>query len=64
MAAPEKMTMVVGVDDSDASWYALQWVLQHFFTPDQPKQQQYRLLVVTAKPASAPAVGPAGPGNN
>ncbi|GJM95477.1 hypothetical protein PR202_ga12217 [Eleusine coracana subsp. coracana] len=62
-AGAEKMVMVVGVDDSEPSWYALQWVLQHFFVPPhQPKQQQYHLIVVTSKPASMPAVGPAGPG--
>ncbi|TVU49865.1 hypothetical protein EJB05_01204, partial [Eragrostis curvula] len=59
--ADEKMTMVVGVDESEPSCYALQWVLQHFFLPAQ-RPHQYRLVVVTAKHASAPAVGPAGPG--
>ncbi|CAD6267576.1 unnamed protein product [Miscanthus lutarioriparius] len=54
---PGKMTMVAGVDDSDHSFYALQWALRHFFPPGQP--QQYRLVVVTAKPS---AVGLAGPG--
>ncbi|GJM95480.1 hypothetical protein PR202_ga12220 [Eleusine coracana subsp. coracana] len=49
-AAAGKTTMVVGVDDSEPSWYALPWTLQHFFTPDQPKQQQYRLVVVMSKP--------------
>ncbi|XP_066359286.1 universal stress protein PHOS34-like [Miscanthus floridulus] len=57
---PGKMTMVAGVDDSDHSFYALQWALQHFFPPGQP--QQYRLVVVTAKPSAASAVGLAGPG--
>ncbi|GJN34827.1 hypothetical protein PR202_gb23525 [Eleusine coracana subsp. coracana] len=62
-AAGQMMRMVVGVDDSDPSWYALQWTLQHFFPPSgQPKQQQYRLIVVTAKPAAACNVGLAGPG--
>ena len=55
---PGKMTMVAGVDDSDHSFYALQWALQHFFPP-APQPQQYRLVVVTAKPS---AVGLAGPG--
>jgi hypothetical protein len=59
-AAPEKMTMVVGVDKSDHSYYALQWALQHFFPPGQP--HQYRLVVVTAKPTAASAVGITGPG--
>ncbi|KAM3254915.1 hypothetical protein ACQJBY_048385 [Aegilops geniculata] len=55
-----KMTMVVGVDESEHSYYALQWTLLHFFSPGQ--QQQYRLVVVTAKPTAASAVGLAGPG--
>ncbi|OEL33800.1 hypothetical protein BAE44_0005181 [Dichanthelium oligosanthes] len=59
-AAAGKMTMVAGVDESDHSFYALQWALQHFFPPGQT--QQYRLVVVTAKPSAASAVGLAGPG--
>lgn len=53
--------MVVGVDDSEHSFYALQWALQHFFPP-APQPQQYRLVVVTAKPSAASAVGLSGPG--
>ncbi|KAL6847411.1 hypothetical protein ACP4OV_023264 [Aristida adscensionis] len=60
VAGEGRMTMVVGVDDSDHSFYALQWALQHFFAPAQP--QLYRLAVVTAKPTAASAVGFAGPG--
>jgi hypothetical protein len=55
-----KMTMVVGVDESEHSYYALQWTLLHFFSPGQ--LQLYRLVVVTAKPTAASAVGLAGPG--
>uniref|UniRef100_A0A453JZZ8 UspA domain-containing protein n=1 Tax=Aegilops tauschii subsp. strangulata TaxID=200361 RepID=A0A453JZZ8_AEGTS len=58
-SAAGKMTMVVGVDESEHSYYALQWTLLHFFSPGQ--QQQYRLVVVTAKPTAASAVGLAGP---
>lgn len=54
------MTVVVGVDESEPSSYALQWTLQHFFPPGQP--HLYRLVVVTAKPTAASAVGFAGPG--
>lgn len=63
-AVPGKMTMVVGVDDSEHSFYALQWALQHFFPPgpQTQTQQQYRLVVVTAKPSAASAIGLAGPG--
>ncbi|CAL4949648.1 unnamed protein product [Urochloa decumbens] len=55
-----KMTMVVGVDDSEPSFYALRWLLQQFFPPVQPQQQHNRLVVVTATPSTA--VGIAGPG--
>ncbi|KQJ86400.1 universal stress protein PHOS34 [Brachypodium distachyon] len=63
-AAPAggKMTMVVGVDESEHSYYALQWTLRHFFASPDPALQQYRLVVVTAKPTAASAVGLAGPG--
>jgi hypothetical protein len=39
---------------------AVEWVLRHFFPPSQ--LLQYRLIVVTVKHASAPAIGPVGPG--
>ncbi|KAL6623624.1 hypothetical protein ACP70R_033503 [Stipagrostis hirtigluma subsp. patula] len=55
-----KMTMVVGIDDSEHSFYALQWALQHFFAPGRP--HEYRLAVVNAKPTAASAIGLAGPG--
>ncbi|KAJ1265667.1 hypothetical protein BS78_08G093500 [Paspalum vaginatum] len=58
--APGKMTMVAGIDESDHSFYALEWALQHFFPAGQP--QQYRLVAVTAKPSAASAVGLAVPG--
>ena len=61
-AVEGKMTMVAGIDESDHSFYALEWALQHFFPPGQP--QQYRLVVVTAKPSAASAVGLAGPGTS
>jgi hypothetical protein len=35
---------------------AVEWVLRHFFWPNQPLP--YRLVVVTAKHASVPAIGP------
>jgi hypothetical protein len=38
---------------------AVEWVLRHFFSPNQPPQ--YRLIIVTVKHASAPAIEPIGP---
>ena len=49
-----EVAYVVGVDESEHSYYALQWALQHFFPPGQP--HQYRLVVVTAKPTAASAL--------
>jgi hypothetical protein len=57
-ATATKMTMVAGVDESDHSFYALQWALQHFFPPGQP--QQYRLAVVNAMPSAAVGIAGAG----
>jgi nucleotide-binding universal stress UspA family protein len=58
--ATGEMTLVVGLDESDHSYHALQWALQHFFPPGRP--HQCRLVVVTAKPTAVSAVGFAGPG--
>ncbi|XP_066360194.1 universal stress protein PHOS34-like [Miscanthus floridulus] len=57
-----KPVMVVGIDDSDHSYYALEWTLQHFFAAGQP-QQQYHLVVLTAKPPAASVIGIAGVGS-
>ncbi|GJM87596.1 hypothetical protein PR202_ga03565 [Eleusine coracana subsp. coracana] len=53
------MTMVVGVDQSEHSYYVLQWALHQFFPSGQP--HQYRLIVVIAKPAATSAIGFVGP---
>ncbi|KAL6623625.1 hypothetical protein ACP70R_033504 [Stipagrostis hirtigluma subsp. patula] len=57
-AAGKKGVMLVGIDDSEHSYYALEWTLQHFFVPGQP--QPYRLVVVTAKPPASSVIGIAG----
>ncbi|KAJ9171828.1 hypothetical protein P3X46_015140 [Hevea brasiliensis] len=61
MAAAEKQVMVVGVDDSEHSLYALGWTLDHFFVPFA-SNSPFNLVVVHAKPTAASAVGLAGPG--
>lgn len=53
--------MVVGLDDSDHSFHALEWTLDHFFSPP-PEKPVFKLFVVHAKPSAASAVGLAGPG--
>ncbi|XP_019197441.1 PREDICTED: universal stress protein PHOS34-like [Ipomoea nil] len=58
-AAAEKPVMVVAVDDSEHSFYALGWTLDHFFTGPV---STFRLVLVHAKPSPANAVSLAGPG--
>lgn len=48
--------MVVGIDDSDHSFHALEWTLEHFFSPS-PENSAFKLVVVHAKPSAATAVG-------
>ncbi|KAJ3681377.1 hypothetical protein LUZ60_015866 [Juncus effusus] len=55
----EKPAMVVGIDESEHSFYALQWTLLHFFSTPAPL---FKLVVVTAKPTPTSVVGLAGPG--
>ncbi|KAL6499478.1 hypothetical protein OROGR_027388 [Orobanche gracilis] len=58
----EKSVMVVGVDDSDHSFYALDWTLQHFFCAS-PGNSLFKLVVVHAKPLPSTVVGFGGPGS-
>uniref|UniRef100_A0A6M2F4X2 UspA domain-containing protein n=1 Tax=Populus davidiana TaxID=266767 RepID=A0A6M2F4X2_9ROSI len=62
MATLEKKVMVVGIDDSEHSTYALEWTLDHFFTPSLGSNSLFKLVVVYAKPSASSAVGFAGPG--
>ncbi|XVF21965.1 hypothetical protein REPUB_Repub12eG0134100 [Reevesia pubescens] len=61
MATSEKQTMVVGIDDSEHSIYALEWTLDHFFAPFA-SNPPFNLFIVHAKPTAVSAVGLAGPG--
>ncbi|KAF7818208.1 universal stress protein PHOS34-like [Senna tora] len=60
METSEKQVMVVGIDECEHSTYALQWTLDHFFTP--LPNPLFKLVLVHAKPYAASAVGLAGPG--
>lgn len=51
--------MVVGLDDSEYSFYALEWTLEHLFRSSPPP---FKLLIVHAKPTATSAIGLAGPG--
>ncbi|KAJ0980655.1 hypothetical protein J5N97_008910 [Dioscorea zingiberensis] len=57
--AAEKSAMVVvmGIDDSEHSYYALQWVLGHFFSVPGT----FKLVVVHAQPSPSYSVGLSGP---
>lgn len=57
----EKPVMVVGVDESEQSTYALEWTLDRFFAPYAPNFP-FKLIIVHAKPNAVSAVGFAGPG--
>ncbi|CAI9105438.1 OLC1v1004363C1 [Oldenlandia corymbosa var. corymbosa] len=57
----EKSVMVVGIDDSEHSFYALEWTLEHFFVP-AGNLAPFKLVVVHAKPSPTSAIGLAGPG--
>ncbi|KZV21550.1 hypothetical protein F511_11043 [Dorcoceras hygrometricum] len=58
----EKSVMVVGIDESEHSFYALHWTLQHFFSPS-PEYSPFKLVIVHSKPSAAMAVGIIGPGS-
>ncbi|XP_057460792.1 universal stress protein PHOS34-like [Actinidia eriantha] len=61
MATTEKPVMVVGIDESEHSIYALEWSLDHFFAPCAPNFP-FKLVVVHAKPTATSTIGFAGPG--
>ncbi|KAI6674635.1 hypothetical protein NL676_002541 [Syzygium grande] len=58
----EKPAMVIGMDDSEHSAYALEWTLDRFFAPLAP-DHPFKLFVVHARPSACSAVGLAGPGS-
>ncbi|KAL6494175.1 hypothetical protein OROGR_032084 [Orobanche gracilis] len=58
----EKSVMVVGLDDSDHSFNALEWTLHHFFCAS-PENSIFKLVVVHAKPLLSTVVGFGGPGS-
>lgn len=63
MATGEKQVMVVGIDDSAHSLYALEWTLDHLLVPISPVNSPFKLIVVHAKPSASSAISLAGPGN-
>ena len=53
-------TIVVGIDDSEHSFYALQWILGHFFAGGGAAG--YKLVIIHAKPFSTSVIAIGGPG--
>ncbi|XP_028788663.1 universal stress protein PHOS32-like [Neltuma alba] len=58
----EKQVMMVAVDESEHSAYALEWTLDHFFTPTP--NPLFKLILVHARPSAISTIGFAGPGAN
>ena len=61
METSDKQAMVVGIDDSEHSMYALEWTLDHFLAPFA-SNPPFKLFIVHAKPSAASAIGFVGPG--
>ncbi|KAJ6688951.1 hypothetical protein OIU85_005377 [Salix viminalis] len=60
MVGTRKKVMALGMDNSEPSFYALQWTLDHFFVlfgQDPP----FKLLIIHAQPPLASVVGFTGP---
>ncbi|XP_022138083.1 universal stress protein PHOS34-like [Momordica charantia] len=55
-----EQVIVIGVDESDHSFYALQWMLQHFVAPIS--NSPYKLVIVHAKPPPSSVIAVTGPG--
>ncbi|GAV74916.1 Usp domain-containing protein [Cephalotus follicularis] len=57
-----KPIMLMGLDDSNHSYHALEWTIDHFFTP-HGTNYPFKLIIIHARPTAASAVGLAGPGS-
>ncbi|KAJ0699304.1 putative universal stress protein A family [Helianthus annuus] len=61
MAASTKPVMIVGVDESEQSFYALEWTLDHFLVPSAPNPP-FNLIIVHSKPTPVSSMGFTVPG--
>ena len=61
MAESAKPLMLVAIDDSEHSFYALEWILDHFFV--EGASHLFRLTLIHARASPASALGVAGVGN-
>lgn len=55
----EKQAIVIGIDDSEQSMYALNWALDHFFP-----SPIFKLVLVHSRPSVSSVVGLGGPGTS
>ena len=60
METTERLVLVIGIDDSSHSFYALEWTLDHFFSP--PKTKPFKLVIDYARPPLSFVIGFAGSG--
>ena len=57
-----RMKVLVPVDESEGSLYALRWAVDHLFGFEPPEQEQGALTLVNVQPIFQPFIYPAGPG--
>lgn len=67
-AAQKRMKVLVPVDESEGSLYALRWAVDHLFDNypaglEPPEQEQAAVTLVNVQPIFQPFIYPAGPGN-
>ena len=60
METTERPVLVIGIDNNSHSFYALEWTLDHFFSP--PKTKPFKLVIVYARPPPPSVIRFAGPG--
>ncbi|KAK7284649.1 hypothetical protein RJT34_19399 [Clitoria ternatea] len=60
-SATEKQPVLLGIDDSEYSTYALEWTLDHLLVPSN-NSPNFKLVLVYAKPTVGSTVGFIGPG--
>lgn len=56
MATTTKPAMIIGVDDSEQSFYALEWTLDHFIVPSTPNPP-FDVFIVHCKPTPVSTIG-------
>ncbi|KAL2459266.1 Adenine nucleotide alpha hydrolase-like superfamily protein [Forsythia ovata] len=57
----DKQLMVMALDESDHSFYALDWILTHFF--GSSSTNSFKLIIVHAKTSPVSVMGLGGPGS-